>query len=205
MKADLLLEVPFNEKDEAKSLGAKWNPKLKCWYVPAGFDKSEFSKWLPPDLKASSNFKAISPIYLARSPESCWKCGSETAVFCIAAAGFIEDNDEVNGFVTFSNLGFCENTIRSEIEAYAPLYRVANSKQADSHYYMNHCEHCNAKMGDFYMHNEPEGAFCPVDEVQGGNVTLYELVGMPHTIAIDASPGFSEPNFIELHAKREKL
>lgn len=25
----LLLNVPYAEKDEAKSLGAKWNPKLK--------------------------------------------------------------------------------------------------------------------------------------------------------------------------------
>ena len=29
----LIIDVPFSEKDEVKSLGAKWNPKLKKWYV----------------------------------------------------------------------------------------------------------------------------------------------------------------------------
>ena len=29
----LLLNVPYEEKDEAKSLGAKWNPELKKWYI----------------------------------------------------------------------------------------------------------------------------------------------------------------------------
>ena len=29
----LFLNVPYNEKDEAKSLGALWNPQRKKWYV----------------------------------------------------------------------------------------------------------------------------------------------------------------------------
>lgn len=40
------LNVPIEEKDEAKALGAKWNPELKQWYCnPA--DASKFSKWFP--------------------------------------------------------------------------------------------------------------------------------------------------------------
>lgn len=30
------LKVPFAEKDEAKSLGARWDPQAKVWYVPEG-------------------------------------------------------------------------------------------------------------------------------------------------------------------------
>lgn len=29
----LYLEVPFKEKDEAKRLGARWDPNMKKWYV----------------------------------------------------------------------------------------------------------------------------------------------------------------------------
>ena len=29
----LIIDVPYTEKDEAKSLGAKWNPNFKKWYV----------------------------------------------------------------------------------------------------------------------------------------------------------------------------
>ena len=32
----LIIDVPYAEKDEAKSLGAKWNPNLKKWYVEVG-------------------------------------------------------------------------------------------------------------------------------------------------------------------------
>lgn len=40
------LNVPIEEKDEAKALGAKWDPELKKWYCnPA--DVSQFAKWLP--------------------------------------------------------------------------------------------------------------------------------------------------------------
>ncbi len=43
---EIILEVPFAEKDEAKSLGAKWNPELKKWYIPDGIEKEKFNKWI---------------------------------------------------------------------------------------------------------------------------------------------------------------
>ncbi|RJF99476.1 hypothetical protein D3871_13775 [Noviherbaspirillum saxi] len=39
------LNVPFAEKDAAKSLGARWDAATKKWYVPAGKDVKLFSKW----------------------------------------------------------------------------------------------------------------------------------------------------------------
>ena len=33
-KARFYLTVPFAQKDEAKGLGAKWDPARKLWYVP---------------------------------------------------------------------------------------------------------------------------------------------------------------------------
>jgi len=48
MKAtsNTILKVPFNEKDQAKSLGARWNAESKHWYVPQGIDMAPFDKWL---------------------------------------------------------------------------------------------------------------------------------------------------------------
>lgn len=43
----ILLKVPFSEKDQAKSLGARWNPDLKCWFIPDDIDETPFSKWIP--------------------------------------------------------------------------------------------------------------------------------------------------------------
>ncbi len=41
------LDVPFAEKDEAKKLGARWDPAQKTWYVPEGQDSAPFQKWHP--------------------------------------------------------------------------------------------------------------------------------------------------------------
>jgi hypothetical protein len=39
------LFVPFEEKEEAKSLGARWDMEKKVWYVPLGDDTKHFQKW----------------------------------------------------------------------------------------------------------------------------------------------------------------
>lgn len=43
--ANISLKVPFNEKDQAKALGARWNAEAKQWYVPQGVDSAPFTKW----------------------------------------------------------------------------------------------------------------------------------------------------------------
>jgi hypothetical protein len=40
------LNVPYAEKDEARSLGARWNPTRKSWYVPSGVALEPFEKWI---------------------------------------------------------------------------------------------------------------------------------------------------------------
>lgn len=44
--ANINLKVPFNEKDQAKALGARWNAEIKQWYVPQGVDSTPFEKWI---------------------------------------------------------------------------------------------------------------------------------------------------------------
>jgi len=39
------INVPFKEKNEAKALGARWDRQEVSWYVPAGVDLAQFSKW----------------------------------------------------------------------------------------------------------------------------------------------------------------
>jgi len=48
--SNIPLKVPFKEKDEAKSHGARWNPDGKHWYVPIGVDVAPFEKWLDGSL-----------------------------------------------------------------------------------------------------------------------------------------------------------
>jgi hypothetical protein len=72
------LKVPFGDKEEAKRLGARWDPRGKLWYVPDGVDAAPLWKWLPvpeePNVRASSYF-------LATTTRGCWRCEAATRVF----------------------------------------------------------------------------------------------------------------------------
>lgn len=46
-ESHFFLVVPFAEKDEAKSLGARWNAAAKKWYVPSEKDRELFKRWWP--------------------------------------------------------------------------------------------------------------------------------------------------------------
>lgn len=60
--SNINLKVPFNEKDQAKALGARWNAELKLWYVPEGLDSAPFEKWLlNTDAPIKSAAKATDP------------------------------------------------------------------------------------------------------------------------------------------------
>lgn len=49
-KRGQILEVPFAEKEEAKLLGAWWDPDIKKWFVPAGKNAAPFARWFPTDV-----------------------------------------------------------------------------------------------------------------------------------------------------------
>jgi hypothetical protein len=51
------LNVPYAEKDQARELGARWNPTRKRWYVPTGVALEPFARWLAKDGAADSGSK----------------------------------------------------------------------------------------------------------------------------------------------------
>ena len=46
----LYIECPFEEKDECKALGARWDPKARKWFIPEGLDVKPFQQWYPKDI-----------------------------------------------------------------------------------------------------------------------------------------------------------
>jgi hypothetical protein len=49
------LNVPYAEKDQARELGARWNPTRKRWYVPNGVALEPFERWLPKEGEPASS------------------------------------------------------------------------------------------------------------------------------------------------------
>lgn len=40
------LKVPYEQRYEAKDLGAKWDPEEKSWFIPSGVDIIPFQQWM---------------------------------------------------------------------------------------------------------------------------------------------------------------
>lgn len=188
--ARINLKVPFAEKDEAKSLGARWDKDLKTWYVPDGVDASLFAKWLhaPVAISNEPKYAIHSPHYfIACSHTACWKCGEQTKVFAFILPEehqeyvFPEFEGEEGYWSRYQAIGTMSNVIGLEIsvwkrlQTFTQLYKPAYSRQAGGRYFMNHCEHCNATQGDFFMHSEPGGAFFPTTEAEAGRITVHAI------------------------------
>ena len=58
-KEDTFINVPYAEKDEAKSLGARWNPEKKSWYIPKGIYNVDFCKWYKEQAEDNGKLKEI--------------------------------------------------------------------------------------------------------------------------------------------------
>ncbi|MCO4244334.1 exodeoxyribonuclease VII large subunit [Acidovorax facilis] len=54
------LNVPFAQKDAAKSLGARFDGAVKRWYVDEGRDLAVFTQWLPTPVEAPSSLSPSS-------------------------------------------------------------------------------------------------------------------------------------------------
>ena len=195
-----ILNVPFSEKDEAKSLGARWNPNIKKWYVPIGVNTSLFERWMLVE-----NEFALSPLFIVKSAQECWRCNQSSDVYCIASSGFLDEDGTENDFTIFSNLENIDIRVEKLIQEYIPLYKPDYSKTAEGVYYMNHCQNCSVKLGDFFMHSEPDGAFLPMSENSATKITIFQLSAINEKVAINGSQGYQSPDFISQYAERKKL
>ena len=46
-----ILDVPYDQKDQAKAAGAWWAPRLKKWYVPRNMSIEHFKEWWTRDTR----------------------------------------------------------------------------------------------------------------------------------------------------------
>ena len=46
-KGKTFLAVPYKEKEQAKTLGAKWDKENKLWFAPEGTDLTPLAAWMP--------------------------------------------------------------------------------------------------------------------------------------------------------------
>lgn len=76
---DKYLDVPFNENEEAKALGAAFDPGVKRWYVPDWLHFELFLKWHPGNRRqvnhepprSSTPHHSLMPCEVCGGPQLC--------------------------------------------------------------------------------------------------------------------------------------
>jgi hypothetical protein len=91
----VILSVPFEEKDQAKALGARWDPQQKHWWISSKVDTIPFARWLqlvdrqeplyrdlsaldPDELEEYESAGLVEVFFV---PWTCWKCKQKTLAF----------------------------------------------------------------------------------------------------------------------------
>lgn len=182
---NLYLNVPYAEKDEAKKFGAKWNPKLKKWYIQIYLDEPEkyldFSKWLLKD--NDENIIATQYIYIIEGQQSCWKCKHPTRVIGLGVSDIIQIYGEVDEpHIEFDedelHLAWVdhENDIPPKLLQYLKStysVKTSYSKTLGEKCFANHCDCCGALQGNWFLFDEPDS---PLSSCVNGN-ELIERMG----------------------------
>lgn len=202
------LDVPFDQKDEVKALGAKWHSKQRKWFVPEEVDSSLFVQWVP-QYDTEFNIRTKAPFYLIESFEVCYRCQSNAPVITFGAAGsddLIEsspasdENSDCNDEepVSFSYISVIPGRLAAFIEKNYPTYFIDWSNTTESYYFMNHCDKCNARLGDFFLHSEPDHAFFPQtpEDVNHMKVTNLKSTG---GVTLNASVHYGSMAYILEH------
>ena len=109
--------------------------------------------------------------FVMEGTRDCWSCKAQTAVVGLGLPrGFeiFEDGrwvaQEGPGIVFWVDR-LAPNVV-AQVQRINGRYRIDFSRKLKRRYWINHCEHCDAKLGDNYLYNEgkpPFGRMSPED------------------------------------------
>lgn len=213
----LYLNVPYAEKDEAKALGAKWNAKVKKWYIDVQPDEYvKFSKWILKD--TDDAIIATEYIFVVESKQRCWKCGNATTVIGLGIGEFVHIYEEADApqyeiieeyFDSGEELHLAWVSSEDDIPLALLSYLKQNysvqtgySKTIGGKCFANHCECCGALQGNWFLFNEPDSVLSPGI---GGNelverMSKLKIKGIPieDDLQLNWSVGFCSNDYAYL-------
>ena len=145
----VMLEVPISQKDEAKALGARWDPDARSWYVPAGRDATPFARWLPPPVRTHG---PTIPARLLGQAERCYRCtGRGTALTGLLVSP--RYSLDPCGFISFDSVPRALAALVNDTPL-AERYNIGRIRMRSSFahpsgYVANACPSCDALWGSF--------------------------------------------------------
>lgn len=182
----LLINVPYSEKDEAKALGAKWNPVIKSWMATGNTygEYEKFSKWFDGDIIA------MKEIYLVEATRVCWKCGKATKIVCFALKDYIDVNSK------YPDSSYLLTSILTRVPGGLPSYmeKHYNFKEKYSNTlkdkcWANCCSHCDSLQGNNYLFYELDSPFFADTPEKARQLTMYRI-NLPIDMCVDLGATF---------------
>lgn len=202
----LLLNVPYKDKENAKSLGAKWNKELKKWYIE---DRNQYLKLREWFNNKDAEFIIFNKLYLATSDRECFKCKNINKVVALAIRDYVifDESDEDDDYdydyeiIDDGDINFISyiESIPLKLATYLKnkycFYRDY-SKFIQSYYFANHCRKCGVIQGDNYLQFEPSEPFFICSEECAEKITLYEIKLKNDLDSIMGGISYSSHNFL---------
>jgi hypothetical protein len=177
------LAVPSSDNDAARLLGACWDPERGLWFVPEDRDASPFARWLPtaeqPNVRAPSYF-------LAAAMLTCWRCRGPSRVhgFVLPPGHqtlYVDDESGEESWEVADEpslvcyLAYLAPAVVARIRARNPSYRYGLRRRMRTFYWVNFCEYCGAKLGDYDAFCEPGQGFMPLTREDAARITLTRV------------------------------
>lgn len=165
MRATIYLDVSYTEKDEVKTLGAKWDSEVKKWFFSGEVREfSKFTRWIKATLIVYECFHII------EASRICFKCKKKTRVigFGIGEHSHIEEDDDDNIIVSnptdYSEMDSEIYLAWTDDEKNIPpllLKHIQNTYSVKTGYsriagnsFSNHCDHCGTIQGNWHLFDE---------------------------------------------------
>lgn len=171
VKVKLYLDVPYDQKEEAKALGAKWNPRIKKWYIDTSPEEYiRFAKWILRE--TDDAIIAIEYLHVVEGQRVCWKCRRPTRVIGLGIGEFIhifgemeepqyefvedyvEPGEEMHLAWTEREEDIPPKLLRYLKDNYS--VKTGYSKTLGGKCFANHCDCCGEIQGNWFLFDEPD-------------------------------------------------
>jgi hypothetical protein len=103
-----------------------------------------------------------------------------------------EENTPVPKPCSLSYISQVNDAAATCLKRLSPDFYPDYSGAAGQTYWLNHCEKCSAKIGDFYLHSEPGHAFFPTADEEISKIKLIRI-----DIPLEANAGWGESGWID--------
>jgi hypothetical protein len=93
---------------------------------------------------------------------------------------------------SLSNIAELNDPVETYSKTLSSNFYPDYSGTAGHAYWMNHCENCAAKIGDFHLHSKPGDAFFPITDNEIRKIKLSRI-----DIPLEADAGWGENSWID--------